>query len=215
MRHNVSESGLEQGVWSARDPRERAVRAVAAHREAREMTIRLSAARRDAIVELHATGYTWQEVADAVGMSLKSAVKAAHGADSPVCWWKRLPAEVAEQAKLGPGGRLQSEIIAKSELMEFIKKAMADRERETRRQGRGAARVSPGELAEKAGEAFGRPVPMPSLRSALYTLIEQGTVARVGHGRYVLTAKPATGPPSRHPRDRSTWRPRRAGTATT
>lgn len=177
---------VEREIRAVRDPEQRAVRAVEAHRQARELAARMSALRRDAFMELHDAGRTWQEVADAVGMSLKATIKAVHGAGDPGHWWKRLPTEVADSVKRGPGGKAPTHVISRAALMSVVVEAMEEAERANRKLGRGAARISPGQLAEYASERFAKPVAMPSLRNALHTLIEQGRVARVGHGRYVL-----------------------------
>lgn len=136
---------------------------------------------------LHDAGRTWQEVADAVGLSLKATTKAVHGTGGPGRWWQRVPDEVGESFKRGPGGRDRTHVIARTDLMGVVLTVMADMERESRKLGRGAARVSPGQLAARASDHFGKPVSMPSLRNALLALIEEGRVARVGHGRYVLS----------------------------
>jgi hypothetical protein len=178
---------IEREIQRIRDPERRAVRAVEAHRQARDLTIRLSTVRRDALVSLHDAGRTWQEVADAVGMSLKAINKAVHGAGEPSNWWKRLPADVAESVKRGPGGRDRTRVVPRAVLMASIVEAMAATERASRGLGRGAARITPGELLEHAASSLGKPISRPSLKTALDSLIADGRVARVGHGRYVLT----------------------------
>ncbi|MGC8470710.1 MAG: hypothetical protein ACP5PM_00230 [Acidimicrobiales bacterium] len=183
--------GIEQEIGKIQDPELRAVRAVEAHRQARDLVVRLSSVRREALVDLHDAGRTWQEVADAVGMSLKAINKAVHGAGDPAHWWKRLPADVAESVKRGPGGRERTRVVPRTTLMDAIVATMPETERASRSLGRGAARVSPAELLEHASAHLGKPVSPPSLRAALYALIEDGRVARVGHGRYVLTVPPA------------------------
>ena len=185
---NVTE--IEREIRMIRDPERRAIRAVEAHREARELATRLSILRRDAFLALHDTGRTWQEVADSVGMSLKAIVKAAHGTGDPGRWWKRLPADVVESVKRGPGGRVTTNLIPRQTLMDAIVEILAEAEHANRDLGRGGARMSPGDLAQRSADHLGKPVSMPSLRNALYTLIEEGRVARVGHGRYVLTQEP-------------------------
>ncbi len=182
---------VEREIRAIRDPELRAVRAVEAHRGARDLAMRLSSLRREALVELHDAGRTWQEVADAVGMSLKATSKAVHGAGEPAQWWKRLPADVAESVKRGPGGRERTRVLPRATLMDVIIETMSETERASRRLGRGAARVTPGELLERASSDLGKPVSRPSLRAALSSLIEDGRVTRVGHGRYVLTHPPA------------------------
>lgn len=181
---------LERKIRTIRDPELRAARAVEAHREARELASKLSVLRRDSILELHEAGRTWQEVADAVGLSLKATVKAVHGAGDPGQWWKRLPTDVAQSVKRGPGGRKPTHLIPRQALMDTIVGIMGEAERASRKLGRGAARVTPADLAQRSAERFGKPVSMPSLRNALHTLIEEGRVARVGHGRYVLVQQP-------------------------
>ena len=200
MPEGVRDDGrdIERKIQMIRDPELRAVRAVEAHRQARDLAVRLSSVRRDALVGLHDAGRTWQEVADAVGMSLKATNKAVHGAGEPAHWWKRLPPEVAESVKRGPGGRERTHVVPRATLMDVIIETMSEIERASRSLGRGAARVTPGELLEHAGSHLGKPVSRPSLRAALYSLIEDGRVARVGHGRYVLTHPPA--PARRAPR---------------
>lgn len=197
VRAGSSTADVEGEIRAIRDPELRAVRAVEAHRAARELASRLSWVRRDAFMELHDTGRTWQEVADTVGMSVKATVKAVHGAGEAGRWWKRLPTDVADSVKRGPGGRARTHLVPRQALMEAIVHIMAEVERANRKLGRGAARVSPGDLAQQAAERIGKPISMPSLRNALYTLIEEGRVARVGHGRYVLAQSPAgtAGPP--------------------
>lgn len=189
---------VEREIRMIRDAELRAVRAVEAHRQARDLAVRLSGVRREALVDLHDAGRTWQEVADAVGMSLKATNKAVHGAGEPAHWWKRLPPDVAESVKLGPGGRERTRVVPRAALMDAIIEAMSETERASRSLGRGAARVTPSELLEHASAHLGKPVSQPSLRAALYSLIEDGRVARVGHGRYVLTDPPA--PARRAPR---------------
>ena len=196
---------VEREIRMIRDPELRAVRAVEAHRRARDLVVRLSSVRREALVDLHDAGRTWQEVADTVGMSLKATNKAVHGAGEPAHWWKRLPADVAESVKRGPGGRERTRVVPRATLMAVIVETMSETERASRSLGRGAARVSPGELLERASSQLGKPVSPPRLRAALYSLIEDGRVARVGHGRYVLTHPPA--PTRRAPTPR---KPRRS-----
>ncbi len=193
MPEEVRDHGreVEQEIRRIRDPELRAVRAVEAHRRARDLVVRLSSVRREALVDLHDAGRTRQEVADAVGMSLKATNKAVHGAGEPAHWWKRLPADVAESVKRGPGGRERTGVVPRATLMDAIVATMSETERASRSLGRGAARVSPSELLEHASSHVGKPVSPPSLRAALYSLIEDGRVARVGHGRYVLTQPPA------------------------
>ncbi|MHB1554699.1 MAG: hypothetical protein ACYCSX_00320 [Acidimicrobiales bacterium] len=200
MPEGVRDEGrdIEREIQMIRDPELRAVRAVEAHRRARDLAVRLSSVRRDALVGLHDAGRTWQEVADAVGMSLKATNKAVHGAGEPAHWWKRLPPDVAESVKRGPGGRERTRVVPRATLMDVIVETMSETERASRSLGRGAARVTPGELLEHASSHLGKPVSRPSLRAALYSLIEDGRVARVGHGRYVLTHPPA--PARRAPR---------------
>lgn len=189
---------IEREIQMIRDPELRAVRAVEAHRRARDLVVRLSSVRRDALVDLHDTGRTWQEVADAVGMSLKAINKAVHGAGEPAHWWKRLPPDVAESVKRGPGGRERTRVVPRTMLMDVVVEIMSETERASRSLGRGAARVTPGELLAHASARLGKPVSRPSLRAALSSLIEDGCVARVGHGRYVLAHPPA--PTRRTPR---------------
>lgn len=201
-----------------RDPTQRALQAVDAHREARAHATRMSALRRDALVELHDAGHTWQEVADAVGMSLKATMKAVHGAGEPGQWWKRLPDDVAESVKRGPGGRAPDHVISRAALMDLVMEAMEEADRRAHDLGRGAARISPAQIGQFASERLARPVSMPSLRKALLTLIEEGRVARVGHGRYVLVpygpepracTKPERRPPERRsPTRRPPGRPK-------
>ena len=195
---------VERDIRAIRDPELRAVRAVEAHRQARELAMRLSSLRREALVGLHDAGRTWQEVADAVGMSLKATNKAVHGAGEPAHWWKRLPPDVAESVKRGPGGRERTRVVPRTALMGAIVETMSETERASRRLGRGAARVTPGELLERASSHLGKPVSRPSLRAALYALITDGRVARVGHGRYVLTHPPTPARRARATRRRST-----------
>jgi hypothetical protein len=182
---------VEQEIRMIRDPELRAMRAVEAHREARELAVRLSSVRRDALVDLHDAGRTWQEVADAVGMTLKAVNKAVHGAGEPAHWWKRLPPDVAESVKRGPGGRERTRVVPRAALMDAIIETMSETERASRSLGRGAARVTPSDLLEHTSAHLGKPISRPSLRAALYSLIDNGRVARVGHGRYVLTHPPA------------------------
>lgn len=184
MRTDINQ--IEREIRALRDPMEQAVQAVEAHRQSRELAARMSVLRRDALIELHDAGHTWQEVADAVGMSLKATIKAVHGAGDPGHWWKRLPSEVADSVKRGPGGREPTHVTSRTELMDVVVGSMEEAERAADALGRGAARVSPGQIARYASEHLAKPVAMPSLRKALYALIEQGRVARVGHGRYVL-----------------------------
>jgi len=189
-KRGIQVGGIEAELLRIRDPERRAVRAVEAHREARELTGRLSDLRRDALKALHDAGRTWQEVADVVGLSLKATTKAVHGAGDADHWWKRVPDEVVEPFKLGPGGRERTRVLSRTQLMDAVVEVMADLEHDSRKLGRGAARVGPAQLAALSTEHLGRQVAMPSLRQALVALIDEGRVARVGHGRYVL-AKPA------------------------
>lgn len=182
----------EREIRLIRDPEERAIRAVGAHREAREAVLRLAQVRRDALIDLHEAGRTWQEVAATVGMSVKAVTKVTHAQTANGAWWKRLPDDIAESTKRGPGGLPLGEIIPKSELMQCLLRGMTTLDNTARKQGRGAARITPGQMAELCSARLGREISMPSLRNALYALIEEGTVLRVGHGRYVLTKKAAT-----------------------
>ncbi len=181
---------VERDIRRIKDPELRALRAVEAHREARELATRLSSLRRETFLALHEEGRTWQEVADAVGMSLKATIKAVHGPGEPDQWWKRLPADVADSVKRGPGGKDPTRLIPRQALMDASVEILSEAQQASRTMGRGAARVGFGELAQRAAERVGKPVSMPSLRNALYTLIEDGRVARVGHGRYVLVQDP-------------------------
>ena len=135
---------------------------------------------------MHESGLTWQEVADAVGMSLKAVTKAAAG---PVAtgesWWKRIPETEAGRHKRGPGGIPIDLVIRKEDLMRVVLEVMAEHEKKAQ-DGQDAA-IRPSELRAGVMDRMGRTVAMPSLRAAILTLVEEGTVNKVGLGRYALT----------------------------
>jgi hypothetical protein len=175
---------VEAQIRSIPDPVQRAVCAVAAHRSARERARRMTAVRRDALIDLHQTGMTWQEVANAVGMSLKAVAKASaeHGS-SAGAWWKRMPDAEADRHKRGPGGVPLGQVVRKEQLMQAALEVMSARE-ESREASERPVPITPSELLERVSERLGRRVSMASLRVALVALVRDGTVVKVTVGRY-------------------------------
>jgi hypothetical protein len=177
---------VEQQIRALKDPRARAVRAVEAHRDARDRALRMTALRRDALIGLHDSGLTWQEVAEVVGMSLKAVTKAAAGpVGAGESWWKRIPESEAGRHKRGPGGIPIDLVIRKEDLMRVSLEVMTAHEAAAAGQGADSA-IRPSELRAGVMDAMGRTVAMPSLRAAILAMVEDGTVRKVGLGRYAL-----------------------------
>lgn len=178
----------ERQIRAVKDPLARAVRAVEAHREARERALRMTELRRDALIAVHDAGRTWQEVADAVGMSLKAVTKAAAGPTAAgEAWWKRIPEQEAGRHKRGPGGIPVELVIRKEDLMRAIVAVMEAHEATA--SGGADPAIRPAGLRAGVMEHMGRTVAMPSLRAAILTLVEEGTVDKVGLGRYALARR--------------------------
>ncbi len=182
-----------------RDPEARVLRAVEEHRWARQLSSRLGRVRRDALIDLHEAGWTWPEIAKLTGMSIKAVTKAAHGpGDGQAPWWTRLPEEITESAKLGPGGLPRTQLVRRSELVETILAVFKEHGKETAALGRSAARMSRAEIATRVSEKLEKRVAIPSLRLAMNELIGDGRVERVGFGRYVLAhARPTVREPTK------------------
>lgn len=190
MPNRTQYSGIEQEIRSIHQLTERAIRVVEEHQKARELTQRLSVVRKEAILELRAAGWQWSEISALTGMSTKALMKAiSNRPSSPGDWWNRLPEDIADSVKLGPGGMPRTQMIPKRILMEKILKVLAEEEMSSQRIGMDSARVAPGFIADRVGEMLGKPVPRPSLRLALYALIEEEKVERVAYGRYRLVAR--------------------------
>jgi hypothetical protein len=184
MPDTTTSDRIETQIRGIKDPKVRAVRAVEAHRDARERALRMTALRRDALLALHDAGLTWQEVAATVGMSLKAVTKAASGpASVGESWWKRIPEAEAGRHKRGPGGIPVELVIRKEDLMKVAVEVMADHEAKA---ADADAAIRPSELRAAVMDRMGRTVAMPSLRAAILTLVDEGTVRKVGLGRYAL-----------------------------
>lgn len=183
--------GVERAIHSIRNPEERAVLATTAHREARALTSRLSAARRQALIDLHNAGWTWQEVADAVSLSTKAVLKAVHGPGDSDQWWKRISDDVANQVKRGPGGVPRERLVPKAELMNVVLATMTEHERKNRPRGEAATRITPREILAESSKRFKKSISIASLRNALLALVEEGKVVRVAYGCYALAEKPS------------------------
>jgi|GEM_PF-5035316 len=173
---------LDRELRAIPDPEERVVRAVAAHTAGRELVTRLSTVRREAWLSLHEAGYTWQQVADVSGVTVKAVLKVVRPSERSPGWWQRVDEEAAALYKLGPGGLPTASLLSRTELANALLEVMHEAEELTHR---------PRLLHERVEDRLGKEVSMQSLRSALGSLVASGAVAKVAHGRYALRRRRA------------------------
>lgn len=176
---------------------ERARKARARYVQTRRDLAKVSAESRASLEDLHEAGLTWPQVAEEVGMSAKAVAKfvqqpARQTVSAP--WWQRMPESLTSSHKLGPGGMDPDKVVTRQEMMGAVKKVLTDHELDARRTGstrrRATPSMTPADLSVLVAEKLGKEVSTPSLRAALYQHIEEGTIERVGHGRYALVRRP-------------------------
>ena len=88
-----------------KDPVKRALAARDAYTFHSKLASQMAQVRRKAVADLHRSGYTYQEIADAIGVSIQAVGALMSKAARPRSprWWERVPDRVAAQAKTRTG----------------------------------------------------------------------------------------------------------------
>lgn len=174
-------------IDAIRDPVERALVAKAVYDAHMTVARQFSSLRRKTVAQLHKDlKMPHKEIAEKLGISvaassaLSGKAKESHG-PTPERWWKRVPEDVAENAKRGPGGLSIDKIIVNQEAIEAmlgVMKSVARGRKVTHR---------PNDLIEPISRRLRREVPPSTIRAALRNGIEQGLIAHVGWAEYAPT----------------------------
>lgn len=169
-------------ISNTKDPLAQAKHVTQLFSELREYLSELSDMRRTIYNDAHdLPRMTWDHLAEEIGMNQKALVKAAAQPGPRTTgnqpWWRRIPEDVQQSAKRGPGG---SEAFTPApEMRAATLKALGD----------SGDLERPVDLINKVNEILGVQAPLGSMRFALYFLMEKEWVTRQRHGYYQITPK--------------------------
>ena len=141
----------------------------------------LARMRRAAIRELHETGLTYPEMAPLLGISEQAVAQLCQKAGKRPAprWWERVPEDVANEVKLGPGGVPLDQLVPSDAVLGAVVKAMGTASKRNSKRA-----FTTAELESAAQKALKRAVPRSAIRLALQRGMKQGQTVRVRWGQY-------------------------------